>query len=129
VLLFLFGLYYGWCRPQAPCCWPSPGLACTCLGGILFPVGIAVVLLKGPSLRPAPIAGALIVVVAMALFTDRCIPYLAGVIAPSYLVGTGRILLRSGAAVPIGSPSVHSQINRFACANTCALPEEPCPNH
>ena len=45
VLLFLFGLYYR-----------------------LFPAGVAVVLLKGPSFEAAPIAGSLIVVAAMALF-------------------------------------------------------------
>ena len=38
-------------------------------GGILFPVGVALVLLKGPSVEAAPIAGALIVVAAMLLFT------------------------------------------------------------
>jgi hypothetical protein len=46
VLLFLFGLHYR-----------------------LVPVGVAVVLLKGPSFEAAPIAGSLIVVAAMALFT------------------------------------------------------------
>jgi hypothetical protein len=37
-------------------------------GGILFPTGVAVVLLKGPSFEAAPIAGSLIVVAAMVLF-------------------------------------------------------------
>ncbi|MEA2944167.1 MAG: hypothetical protein QOD09_4696, partial [Bradyrhizobium sp.] len=37
-------------------------------GGILFPMGVAAVLLKGPSVEAAPIAGALIVVAAMVLF-------------------------------------------------------------
>src|ERR1700730_8262702 len=37
-------------------------------GAILFPVGVAVVLLKGPAFEAAPIAGSLIVVAAMALF-------------------------------------------------------------
>jgi hypothetical protein len=35
---------------------------------VLFPAGVAVVLLKGPSFEAAPIAGSLIVVAAMALF-------------------------------------------------------------
>ena len=38
------------------------------IGAILFPAGVAVVLLKGPSFEAAPIAGSLIVVAAMALF-------------------------------------------------------------
>jgi hypothetical protein len=38
-------------------------------GGILFPIGVAAVLLKGPSFEAAPIAGSLIVVAAMLLFT------------------------------------------------------------
>ena len=39
------------------------------VGAIAFPAGVAAVLLKGPSVEAAPIGGALIVVVAMALFT------------------------------------------------------------
>jgi drug/metabolite transporter (DMT)-like permease len=37
-------------------------------GGILFPVGVAIVLLRGPSFEATPIAGSLIVVAAMLLF-------------------------------------------------------------
>jgi hypothetical protein len=68
VLLFLFGLYYRL----------VPGAGTTTLakvqgslhiaGGILFPLGVAAVLLKGPSVEAAPIAGSLIVVAAMVLF-------------------------------------------------------------
>jgi hypothetical protein len=68
VLLFLFGLYYRL----------IPAAGATTLarlqgwlhiaGAILFPGGVAVVLLKGPSFEAAPIIGALIVVAAMALF-------------------------------------------------------------
>ena len=68
VLLFLFGLYYRL----------VPGAGTTTLakvqgwlhmvGAVLFPAGIAVVLLKGPSFEAAPIAGSLLVVTAMALF-------------------------------------------------------------
>jgi hypothetical protein len=68
VLLFLFGLYYRL----------IPAAGATTLarlqgwlhiaGAILFPGGVAVVLLKGPSFEAAPIIGALMVVAAMALF-------------------------------------------------------------
>jgi hypothetical protein len=68
VLLFLFGLYYRMV--------PSAGTTTLAkvqgwlhmIGAILFPAGVAVVLLKGPSFEAAPIAGSLIVVAAMALF-------------------------------------------------------------
>ena len=68
VLLFLFGLYYrlipaaganrlakiqGWLH---------------IVGGILFPIGVAIVILNGPSLIVLPIVGSLIVVAATALF-------------------------------------------------------------
>jgi hypothetical protein len=68
VLLFLFGLYYRL----------IPAAGATMLakiqgwlhiaGAILFPAGVAVVLLKGPAFEAAPIAGSLMVVAAMALF-------------------------------------------------------------
>ena len=38
------------------------------VGGILFPIGVAIVILKGPSLIVLPIVGSLIVVAATALF-------------------------------------------------------------
>jgi hypothetical protein len=68
VLLFLFGLYYR--------LFPAAGNSTLAkvqgwlhiVGGIAFPFGVAVVLLKGPSFVAAPIAGSLIVVAAMALF-------------------------------------------------------------
>ena len=68
VLLFLFGLYY---RVV-----PAAGMTTLAkvqgwlhmAGAIVFPAGIAAVLLKGPSVEAAPIAGSLIVVAAMALF-------------------------------------------------------------
>jgi hypothetical protein len=68
VLLFVFGLYYklvpaagnnelaklqGWLH---------------IIGSVLFPAGVAIVLLKGTSFIIAPIVGSLIVVAAMALF-------------------------------------------------------------
>ena len=67
VLLFLFGLYR---------LVPAAGSSILAgvqgwlhiVGAILFPAGVALVLLKGPSLIAAPIVGSLIVTVAMALF-------------------------------------------------------------
>lgn len=68
VLLFLFGLYYRLI--------PAAGASRLAkiqgwlhiVGGILFPVGVAIVILKGPSLIVLPIVGSLIVVAATALF-------------------------------------------------------------
>ena len=68
VLLFLFGLYYRLV--------PSAGTTTLAkvqgwlhmVGAVLFPAGIAVVLLKGPTFEAAPVAGSLLVVTAMALF-------------------------------------------------------------
>jgi hypothetical protein len=68
VLLFLFGLYYRLI--------PAAGASMLArvqgwlhiVGAILFPAGVAMVLLKGPSFEAAPIVGSLIVVAAMALF-------------------------------------------------------------
>src|ERR1700712_2495355 len=68
VLLFLFGLYYRLI--------PAAGASRLAkiqgwlhiVGGILFPIGVAIVILKGPSLIVLPIVGSLIVVVATALF-------------------------------------------------------------
>jgi hypothetical protein len=68
VLLFLFGLYYR----LVPAAGNSPlaklqgGLHIT--GAILFPAGVAIVILKGASFIAAPIVGSLIAVAAMALF-------------------------------------------------------------
>jgi len=68
VLLFLFGLYYQ-LVPAAG----SSSLARVqgwlhIIGAILFPAGVALVLLKGPAFIAAPIVGSLIVTAAMALF-------------------------------------------------------------
>jgi len=68
VLLFLFGLYYRVI--------PAAGRVTLAriqgwlhiVGAVLFPAGIALVLLNGPAYTAAPILGSLIVVVAMALF-------------------------------------------------------------
>jgi hypothetical protein len=68
VLLFLFGLYYRLI--------PSAGRTTLAtvqgwmhiIGSILFPAGIALVLVKGTTFIVAPIVGSLIVTAAMALF-------------------------------------------------------------
>jgi hypothetical protein len=68
VLLFLFGLYYR--------LFPAAGQSALAavqgwlhiVGGILFPLGVAVVILKGDSYIALPILGSLIVIVATALF-------------------------------------------------------------
>jgi hypothetical protein len=68
VLLFLFGLYYR-LVPAAGTTWLARVQGWLHItGGIVFPVGVAIVLTRGPAFEAAPIAGALIVVVAMALF-------------------------------------------------------------
>jgi hypothetical protein len=69
VLLFLFGLYYR----LVPTAGNSPLATLQgwlhIAGAILFPAGVAIVVLKGTSFIAAPIVGSLIVVAAMALFT------------------------------------------------------------
>ena len=68
VLLFLFGLYYrlvpaaGTTRLAQVQGWLHM------VGAIVFPAGVAAVLLKGHSLEAMPIVGSLIVVAAMSLF-------------------------------------------------------------
>lgn len=68
VLLFMFGLYYrmipaaGGMRLAEVQGWLH------IVGGIVFPAGVALVVLKGPAFIAAPIIGSLIVVVAVALF-------------------------------------------------------------
>jgi len=69
VLLFLFGLYYRMV-PAAG----SSQLAklqgwLHIVGAVVFPAGVAIVVLKGTSYIAAPIVGSLIAVAAMALFT------------------------------------------------------------
>jgi hypothetical protein len=68
VLLFLFGLYYRLVPAAGTSALAKVQGWLHMTGAILFPAGIAVVLLKGPSFEAAPIAGSLIVVAAMALF-------------------------------------------------------------
>jgi hypothetical protein len=68
VLLFLFGLYYRLVPAAGTTALAKVQGSLHIAGGILFPVGVAAVLLKGPSVEAAPIAGSLIVVAAMLLF-------------------------------------------------------------
>jgi hypothetical protein len=69
VLLFLFGLYYR----LVPAAGNSPLAKVQgwlhIAGAILFPAGVAIVILKGATFIAAPIVGSLIAVAAMALFT------------------------------------------------------------
>jgi hypothetical protein len=68
VLLFLFGFYYR--------VFPAAGRTTLALiqgwlhilGSIVFPTGIAIVLVSGKDYMAAPVIGSLIVVLAMALF-------------------------------------------------------------
>ena len=68
VLLFLFGLYYRLVPAAGTTLLARVQGWLHIAGAIVFPVGVAVVLTKGPAFEAAPIAGALIVVAAMALF-------------------------------------------------------------
>ena len=69
VLLFLFGLYYRLVPAAGATTLAKVQGWLHMIGAILFPAGVAVVLLKGSSFEAAPIAGSLLVVAAMALFT------------------------------------------------------------
>ena len=68
VLLFLFGLYYRLVPEAGTSALAKLQGSLHILGAILFPAGVALVVLKGTSFIAAPIAGSLIVVAAMALF-------------------------------------------------------------
>ncbi len=68
VLLFLFGLYYRLVPAAGTTMLAKVQGWLHMIGAILFPCGVAVVILKGPSFEAAPIMGSLIVVAAMALF-------------------------------------------------------------
>ena len=68
VLLFMFGLYYRLIPAAGATLLAKVQGWLHIAGAILFPAGIATVLLKGPSFEAAPIAGSLLVVAAMALF-------------------------------------------------------------
>lgn len=68
VLLFMFGLYYRLVPAAGRLAMATVQGSLHIAGAVLFPVGIALVTLKGHSYVAAPIVGSLIVVVATALF-------------------------------------------------------------
>ena len=68
VLLFLFGLYYRVVPAAGSTTLAKLQGSLHILGAIVFPVGVSLVILRGPSFVPAAVAGSLIVVAAMALF-------------------------------------------------------------
>ncbi|MBU6462534.1 MAG: hypothetical protein KGK01_11755 [Bradyrhizobium sp.] len=68
VLLFLFGLYYRLFPAAAADRLAKLQGWLHIIGGILFPAGIAMVVLDGPAFIALPIVGSLMVVAATALF-------------------------------------------------------------
>ena len=68
VLMFLFGLYYKLVPAAGATTLAKVQGWLHIVGGILFPAGLAIMLLKGPAFIAAPIVGSLIVTAAMALF-------------------------------------------------------------
>ena len=68
VLLFLFGLYYRLVPAAGTTTLAKVQGWLHIAGAILFPAGVAVVVLRGPSFIAAPIIGSLIAVAAMTLF-------------------------------------------------------------
>jgi len=66
--LFLFGLYYRMVPEAGTIALAKLQGWLHILGAILFPAGVAIVVLKGTAFIAAPIVGSLIVVAAMALF-------------------------------------------------------------
>jgi hypothetical protein len=68
VLLFMFGLYYRMIPAAGAMKLAELQGWLHIVGGIVFPAGVALVVLKGPAFIAAPIVGSLIVVVAIALF-------------------------------------------------------------
>jgi hypothetical protein len=68
VLLFMFGLYYRMIPAAGAMKLAEVQGWLHIVGGIVFPAGVALVVLKGPAFIAAPIVGSLIVVVAIALF-------------------------------------------------------------
>ena len=69
VLLFLVGLYYRLIPAAGSSTLAKVQGWLHMIGAIAFPVGVAIVILKGEALVAIPIVGSLIVVAAMALFT------------------------------------------------------------
>jgi hypothetical protein len=82
MLLFPFWLYYRMVPPAGTTTLAKVLGWLDMIGAVLFPAGVAVGLLKGPSFTAAPIAGSLVVVAAMALFAvavrSHCVPVRTG---------------------------------------------------
>ena len=68
VLLFLFGLYYRLVPAAGAMRLAKVQGWLHIIGAVVFPAGVAAVVLEGPRFIAAPIVGSLIVVAAMALF-------------------------------------------------------------
>jgi len=68
VLLFLFGLYYRLVPAAGNSVLAKVQGWLHIVGAILFPAGVAIVVLKGTSFIAAPVVGSLIAVAAVALF-------------------------------------------------------------
>jgi hypothetical protein len=68
VLLFLFGLYYRLVPAAGNSALARVQGWLHIVGGILFPVGVGIVVLEGPGFIVLPIVGSLVVVAATALF-------------------------------------------------------------
>jgi len=68
VLLFLFGLYYRLVPAAGNSRLAKLQGWLHMIGAVLFPAGVAIVILKGEALIALPIVGSLIVVAAMSLF-------------------------------------------------------------
>ncbi len=68
VLLFLFGLYYRLIPAAGTSTLAKVQGWLHIIGAIAFPIGVAIVILKGEALVAIPIVGSLIVTAAMALF-------------------------------------------------------------
>jgi hypothetical protein len=68
VMLFLFGLYYRLVPAAGTSALAKVQGWLHIVGAILFPAGVALVILKGASFTAAPIIGSLIVTAAMGLF-------------------------------------------------------------
>ncbi len=69
VSLFLAGLYYHVMPHVADSVLAKIHATIAIVGAILFPIGIAIVLTKGPAYEVYPISGALIAFAGMLLFT------------------------------------------------------------
>jgi hypothetical protein len=68
VMLFLFGLYYRLVPAAGKSALAKLQGWLHIAGAILFPVGVAIVILKGAAYIAAPVVGSLIALVAMLLF-------------------------------------------------------------